>query len=182
MTSRAPVELRDARLLLRRPVLADVPLITAACQDAEMARWTTVPVPYAEQDARYFVETYAARGWTGGSPLVFAITDVSTGGYLGSIDLALDGAGAAEVGYAVAPWARGTGVCPGALRLLCRWGFDVLGLARIEWQAHVGNAASWRAAEKVGFTFEGTCRARLVQRGRRVDGWIGGLLPGKLRA
>lgn len=181
MTGMEPAELRDARLLLRRPVPTDAPAITAACRDPEMERWTTVPVPYAEQDARSFVDGHVAPGWAAGSPLVFAITDTATGGYLGSIDLAPDGAGAGEVGYAVAPWARGTGVCTDALRLLCRWGFDDLRLARIEWQAHVGNTASWRVAEKVGFTLEGTCRERLVQRGKRVDGWIGGLLPGELR-
>jgi len=35
-------------------------------------------------------------------------------------------------------------------------------------------------AEKVGFTMEGTSRARLLHRGVRVDGWSAGLLPGEL--
>ena len=35
-------------------------------------------------------------------------------------------------------------------------------------------------AEKAGFTVEGLCRRRLVQRGERRDAWIGGLLPGEL--
>jgi RimJ/RimL family protein N-acetyltransferase len=68
-----------------------------------------------------------------------------------------------------------------AARLACQWGFDALGLGRIEWWATVGNDASRRVAEKLGFTFEGTCRARLLHRGVRVDGWVGGLLPGELR-
>jgi hypothetical protein len=34
--------------------------------------------------------------------------------------------------------------------------------------------------EKVGFTVEGTCRARLPHRGERLDGWVGGLLAGEL--
>ena len=45
----------------------------------------------------------------------------------------------------------------------------------------VGNDASWRVAEKLGFTREGTCRRRLAHRGERLDGWVGGLLAGELR-
>jgi RimJ/RimL family protein N-acetyltransferase len=67
-----------------------------------------------------------------------------------------------------------------AARLTCRYGFDVLGLERIEWWALVGNDASWRVVEKLGFRREGTCRARLPHRGERLDGWVGGLLRGEL--
>jgi RimJ/RimL family protein N-acetyltransferase len=68
-----------------------------------------------------------------------------------------------------------------AARLVCRFAFEVLGLQRVEWWARVGNEGSRRVAEKLGFTMEGTCRARLLHRGERVDGWVGGLLPGDLR-
>ena len=87
-----------------------------------------------------------------------------------------------EIGYWMAPWARGQGVMTDAVRLVCDWGFDELGLGRIEWWANVGNYASRRVAEKVGFTMEGTVRARLLHRGERVDGWVAGLLPGELSA
>ena len=86
-----------------------------------------------------------------------------------------------EIGFWTAPWARGRGVMTAAARLVCRWGFDELGLERIEWWANVGNDASRRVAEKLGFTMEGTCRRRLLHRGERVDGWVGGLLRGELR-
>ena len=56
-----------------------------------------------------------------------------------------------------------------------------LGVQRLEWYANVGNMASRRVAEKVGFTVEGTLRRGLDQRGTRVDAWIGSLLPGELR-
>lgn len=176
-----PVELAAGRLLLRAPTPADVPRIVQACQDPDTQRWTTVPVPYGRADAVAFVEDYAARGWARGDLAVFAITAAGDPDFLGAIDLTFDGRGAAEAGFAVAPWARGRGVATAALRAVCRWGFEILDLGRVEWQAQVGNVASRRVAERVGFTVEGTCRARLVQRGRRYDGWIGGLLPGDLR-
>ena len=158
----------------------DIPAIVEACQDAEMVRWTSIPHPYADQHARDFL-SFAAAGWANDSQAIFAIADPVSDAYLGVMDLRLHPDESAEVGYHVAPWARGRGVGRAGLRLLCGWGLDVLGLQRIEWQAAVGNDASRRMAEAVGFVVEGTCRRRLVHRGTRVDSWIGALLPGELR-
>jgi RimJ/RimL family protein N-acetyltransferase len=176
-----PVTLSDGQVVLRPLREDDLSAIVTACQDPETVRWTTIPDPYGEAHARDFVFRYAGEGWAEDTRAVFAVADPDTDQYLGSIDLRLSPDESAEVGYAVAPWARGRGVGTAALRLICRWGLEVLGLQRIEWQAEVGNDASRRVAERVGFVVEGTCRKRLVHRGRRVDGWIGSLLPGELR-
>jgi RimJ/RimL family protein N-acetyltransferase len=101
-------------------------------------------------------------------------------GLLGVIGLHARDPTMREVGYWMAPWARGRGIMTDAVRLACGWGFDELGLGRIEWWANVGNQASRRVAEKAGFTMEGTVRARLLHRGVRVDGWGAGLLPGEI--
>jgi len=45
----------------------------------------------------------------------------------------------------------------------------------------VGNWASRRVAEKLGFTIEGTLRQRIVHRNQRQDAWTAGLLRGELR-
>ena len=46
--------------------------------------------------------------------------------YVGSIDLRLDPSdeGSAEVGFLVAPWARGKGYAAAAVRTICAWGFS----------------------------------------------------------
>jgi RimJ/RimL family protein N-acetyltransferase len=62
----------------------------------------------------------------------------------------------------------------------CRWAFGRLRLKIIEWRAEVGNLASRRVAERVGFTVEATLRRRLFHRGERVDTWVGSLLPTEL--
>jgi RimJ/RimL family protein N-acetyltransferase len=85
-----------------------------------------------------------------------------------------------EIGFWTAPWARGRGVMTDAARLVIRFGFEVLRLERIEWCALVGNDASRRVAEKLGFVQEGTARKGLLHRGERCDGWVAGLLPGEL--
>jgi RimJ/RimL family protein N-acetyltransferase len=178
-----PVELSDGRLLLRLPVRADVDDITLACQDPELQRWIPVPVPYAREHGQQWVDD-TAGSWADDHELRWVIVqreaDGEMSGPLGAIGLHARDATMREVGFWMAPWARGQGVMTDAVRLACRWGFEELGLGRIEWWANVGNYASRRVAEKVGFTMEGTARARLLHRGVRVDGWGAGLLPGEL--
>ncbi|MGZ4592995.1 MAG: GNAT family N-acetyltransferase [Actinomycetes bacterium] len=179
-----PVELSDDRLLLRLPTTADVDEITVACQDPELQRWIPVPVPYERAHGEQWVGA-TADSWAEDLELRWIITetlpDGSRSGPLGAVGLHAHDATMREIGFWAAPWARGRGVMTAAARLACRWGFEELGLARIEWWANVGNDASRRVAEKLGFQFEGTCRARLLHRGERVDGWVAGLLPGELR-
>ncbi len=181
MTVPAPLTLTDDRLLLRLPQDSDVAEITAACQDATLARWVPVPVPYDTGHAQAFVSSRAAA-WADEEhgEMTFAVTDAASGRLLAMVGLKAADPGMREIGYWTAPWARGQGVMTTAARLTCRFGFDVLGLQRIEWWAAVGNGASRRVAEKVGFTMEGTCRSRLPHRGERLDGWVGGLLAGEL--
>jgi len=177
-----PVELTDDRLLLRPPRPEDVPAIYRACQDPDIQQWTTVPSPYTQQDAEEYVSELAPTAWASGDGALFTVFDRASGELLASIALMhitereVSAGGRAELGYWCAPWARGRGVITDAARLVCRWGFEELGLARIEWYAEVGNEGSRRVAEKVGFTIEGTQRRRLVNKGERRDGWVGGLL------
>jgi RimJ/RimL family protein N-acetyltransferase len=181
------VRLTDGTLLLRRPTTDLVPEIYDACQDRALHRWlAALPDPYTEQDAVEFVAAQE-RNWVAGTERVFAVTAVDDGRLLGMIslhdvvELLAPSGGRAEVGYWVVERERRRGVVTGALRLVCRYGFEEMGLARIEWQAEVGNDPSRRAAEAVGFVFEGTCRQRLLHVGDRVDGWLAGLLPQDLR-
>lgn len=180
MTYPAPVPLTDGRLLLRLPEERDVPEITRACQDDELARWIPVPVPYAEDHARQFVADRPEKWQDDHGEMTLAVTGADDGRLLGMVGLHARDETMREIGYWTAPWARGQGVMTDAARLMCRFGFEVLGLERIEWWAAVGNDASRRVAEKLGFTFEGTCRARLLHRGERLDGWVAGLLRDEL--
>ncbi len=181
------VELTDDRLYLRPWRLGDAVAVHEACQDPEIQRWTRVPSPYTRADAEHFVDRICPAGWAMGDMATFGIFARSSGRVLASIGLSdieeLDAkqGGRAELGYWCAPWARGFGVTTAAGRMVCRWGFQALGLARIDWYAEVGNNASRRVAEKVGFTIEGVQRLRLVHRGQRCDAWTGGLLRDDLR-
>jgi len=160
----------------------DVEPCLQMCTDPDMQRWTTVPVPYERADAEHFVGTVVPRGWGDGTAWGFAVEsrdDAGTARFAGNVVLRPDGAGGAEVAYALAPWARGRGVMSRAVRLLLRWGFDERDLHVVQWRAHVGNWPSRRVAWATGFRVEGTVRGLLVARGQLHDGWIGSIARGE---
>jgi RimJ/RimL family protein N-acetyltransferase len=108
----AAPELTDGPdLVLRLPLPRDVVDIVAHCRDPDFQRWTTVPVPYHESHAQEFL-TRVAEGWWA-NVARFAIA--YGGRFAGSVDLRFDGIGGAEVGFGLAPWARGKGVMTRAL-------------------------------------------------------------------
>ena len=47
--------------------------------------------------------------------------------------------------------------------------FEALGNRRVEWKCEARNTASRRAAERFGFTYEGTFRQHMVVKGRNRD-------------
>ena len=56
-----------------------------------------------------------------------------------------------------------------AIFLLARHAFEDLGHRRLEWKCNAANEASKRAAERFGFTYEGTFRQHLVVKGANRD-------------
>lgn len=174
-----PTEITAGRLHLRPWQEGDQDVLVRAGNDPDSARWTNVPAPYTRADADTWVRETAPRGWADGSALSFAVCDSTTSEVLAGVALRRGAdPDVWDVGFWCVPEHRGGGVVPEALGSLCRWGFGALGAARIEWMAKVGNYASLRCAQKAGFQVEGVLRQGMVLRGKHVDGWIAGLLPG----
>jgi RimJ/RimL family protein N-acetyltransferase len=171
--------LRDEAVVLRPWTLDDVPAVTQACQDPEIPRWTTVPTPYSEEDARMWLRSATDPELE--DQLNFAMTKVDDGSLVGSMSLWVIRRGVGEFGYWAAPEARGHGYTPRALRLIAEWAFDELQLPRLQLGTFPGNRASERVAEKVGFSPEGVLRSYMEQRGVRRDVRMWSLLPGELR-
>jgi RimJ/RimL family protein N-acetyltransferase len=153
-----------------------IPAIHAACQDPEIPRWIPlIPRPYELEHARAFVADELGLG-----PYQLAI--VEDGRVVGSIGLHVDEPSASgHIGYWCVRDARGRGVVTRALRRLCRFAFDELGLARLELIADPDNRASQRVAEKAGFQREAVLRSHLLHPdGRRRDSVMFSLLPDEL--
>jgi RimJ/RimL family protein N-acetyltransferase len=173
-----PVEISAGRLHLRPFDSGDAEAVHLACQDQDIQRFTSIPSPYREEDAREYVESTCPSGWATGRFAAFAVVDSVSAELLAHVSLARIGLVdpfAADIGYWCAPWARRRGVATQAVQAVCRWGLGGLGLRRIGWRAEVGNTAARRTAEKAGFTMDGIVRGVLTRRGARVDAWVGSL-------
>ncbi|HEV7183582.1 MAG TPA: GNAT family N-acetyltransferase [Leifsonia sp.] len=183
---REPVVLTGPRVVLSIPGESDVDRIAEVCQDATVARWTTIPVPYSRADAEGFVFDLVTGGWARGTNCTWAIRSEPRGLLKGMIGLDGIGDGQAEVGYWLAPDARGRGLMTEAAALVVEYAFAAesslsvappgLGLQRLVWHAYIGNAASASVARRAGFHYEGLRRLGGLQRGIRLDDWQAGLL------
>jgi RimJ/RimL family protein N-acetyltransferase len=162
--------LTDGVVTLRAATPDDVDPAHRMCQDPEMQRWTTIPVPYERENAVHFLTEMMPAGWRDGGTRGWVIE--YDGQFAGSIDLRDSEGGAGEVGFAVAPWARGSGVMTRALKVVVRHAFDDLGWDRVIWRAFVGNWGSRRVAWKCGFRGLVVVPGGGVARGVRHDEWI----------
>jgi RimJ/RimL family protein N-acetyltransferase len=178
-----PVEgLSDGVVRLRVMAEADLPAIVAACQDPEIPRWTRVPEPYGESEARSWFEQEREQR-SRGEQLGLLVVDHDDGHLEGSVGIVhVDRQeGRCELGYWMARENRGRGLATRAVRLLSGWVFENLPIDRIEIHAEPENAASRRVAERAGFSFEGVLRSYLVNKGVRRDAASYSLLRGELR-
>jgi RimJ/RimL family protein N-acetyltransferase len=172
-----PVTLTSERLALRVPGPSDATAVYAACQDPDIQRWVPIPSPYGEQHAKVFVETVIPDGWRRDTVYTFGVFPLSGGPLLGAVNVHVRPFATWEVGYWTVKEHRGLGYATEAVLALARWAFTEHAVARLEWRAEAGNAASRAVAERIGFVFEGTLRGAVTTRGTQRDLWIGGLLP-----
>lgn len=159
----------------------DAATLAILCRDDDIARWTNAPSDYREADGRSYIrrveeERRAGRG------VYYAVVDAASDRLLGACDLRISPADphVGEVGFLLGAHARGRGRMARAVRLIARWGFEELGLRRIEVLVHPENLAAARVAESACFTREGLLRAYREKHGEREDRVVFSLLPADL--
>ena len=151
--------------------------LNALAQDPDVQRNTYVPSPPPADFGTTWLESYE-RAREEGTREGFAIVDAEDGSFLGiAVAIRIDEAAKeAELGYILAPEARGRGAATEALRELTEWGF-ARGLQRLELRGDADNEASRRVAERCGYTLEGILRSVYFKEGRRTDMFIYSRLP-----
>jgi RimJ/RimL family protein N-acetyltransferase len=172
--------LTDGTVTLRAHREDDLEAMVEQWQDPVSQAWTSIPVPYARADAQRYVRELAPGGWASDQRWTFAV-EARRGGasaYAGSVLLRNLGDRRGEVAFGAHPLARGTGVMERALRLLLPWGFEERDLATVGWFAFPGNWPSRRLVWRLGFSFDGTLRGWIDQRGVLRDAWTGALRRG----
>jgi RimJ/RimL family protein N-acetyltransferase len=154
-----------------------VDAVSRLVEDADVQRETLVPAPPPPGFARSWLARYE-EGRAEGTREGFAVVD-GDGTFLGlALAVQIDrSAQTVELGYVVAPKARGRGVARRALQLLTEWAFAELGALRIELRIAVDNRPSSRVAQRAGYVREGILRSLYFKQGRRRDFEVWSRLP-----
>ncbi len=123
----------------------------------ELRSWLTWANGPTMEATRTFAERSPAL-WREGREHPFVV--VEDGEIVGAVALHVPypQRGMGELGYWVRTDRAGRGVCTEAARAAVEFGFEAIGLYRIELRAGVENLASQRVAEKLGFKREGLLR------------------------
>lgn len=107
---------------------------------------------------------------------VFTIVDPISDKPIGMISVRPDSQNfRGDIGLWLGEMYQGRGYGTQTVRKLVEYGFEHLGLEKIEACVFTGNWASRRVFEKNGFLLEGTIRSAIRKRGLAVDEWLFGL-------
>ena len=175
----SPFEGKLIRLRAREP--EDEPRYYRWLNDPEVTEYLLLRYPVSHVFERQWLEddggpTYEKAG--------FAIETLTDGQHIGSITLrgAAPELRMAVLGIFVGEksfWDGGYGT--DAMRTVCRFGFDMMNLHRIELDVYAENLRAVRVYENVGFVVEACRRRANFQFGRYHDLLTMGLIEGELR-
>ncbi|WP_371660097.1 GNAT family N-acetyltransferase [Streptomyces sp. NBC_00280] len=160
--------LTGGKAVLRPFTEADAEVIAEIVEDPEVIRFTFEP------DTVITMEQL--RSWYGSRSaqtdrLDLAVTDRATGELVGEVVLYEWNPAARSCTFRtlLGPSGRGRGLGTEATRLIVAYGFEQLGLHRIELQAYAHNHRALRVYEKVGFVVEGVRREVQLRDGEWAD-------------
>ncbi|SMX31801.1 GNAT family N-acetyltransferase [Actibacterium lipolyticum] len=114
---------------------------------------------------------WAVEAAASSDPYFYAIKDLETGRFAGQASFLriAPEAGSIEVGYInFSPALQRTRAATEAMYLMMRWAFEA-GYRRYEWKCNALNIQSRRAAQRLGFSYEGVFRQATVVKGRNRD-------------
>lgn len=168
--TRTPIAGHYCRLEPLDPDVHAADLYAAYAEDREHRNWTYLfagPFPSFEAYLEW-MNTHCRKD----DPLFYAIIDPHTGKAVGvaSYLRIQPEVGVIEVGHIhFSPLLQKTPAATEAMYLMMRRVFDELGYRRYEWKCDSLNTPSRRAAERLGFQFEGIFRQAIVYKGRNRD-------------
>jgi RimJ/RimL family protein N-acetyltransferase len=179
------IELSDGAILLRTLREEDVNALYEAAREsiAEVSVWLPwCHENYSIEETRGFIGSRESAA-QGGEWYSFGIFEKDGGRFLGGVGINFINRvhQMANLGYWVRTGATGRGIATAATRLAAKFGFEQLGLQRLEIVIAVANRGSQRVAEKAGATREGVLRNRLLIRGESLDAVLFSLVPEDLK-
>ncbi len=171
-----PDRLDDGEVALR-PMRASDATPAAAAFRADPQLGVFLGLEEDPDEARMRSRIEAAPGEAEeGTSVLLAVADAATDAFMGEVLLYMFAwkHQRCEIGFWLAEPYRRRGAGVRAVALALDWVFRTLDIARVEMNTTPDNPAVPSLAAGLGFTREGTLRARNLERGRRVDVvWFG---------
>lgn len=149
---------------LRRTDSQDMHEYAADPSVTEFLLWSPhTSVSYTWEYLKYVENRYAV-----GDFYDWAVIESESGKMIGTCGFAsIDTVNnSAQIGYVLNPAYHRQGIAVEAAKEVMRFGFDTLGLHRIEARFMQGNDASRKVMEKLGMTFEGFARDSMFVKGK----------------
>ncbi len=167
------------RLRVREP--EDEPLLHSWFNDPDVTEHLTMRYPLSHKSEKEFIEAKYNPTY---KEAEFGIETLADGCLIGGAGLFNTSPEnrSAELGIAIgdkAFWDGGYGT--DTMRTLCRFGFDMMNLHRIQLDVYEGNARAQHVYEKVGFQVEAVRRQAHYKFGHYMNVVVMGLLEGELR-
>jgi RimJ/RimL family protein N-acetyltransferase len=138
--------------------------------DGQPQLWTYIGA-YGPFDTYEDFAAHIERFSASPDPYVYAIVDKDKGpvGYFTLMEIRPQHR-VIEVGHVMySPALQKSPLATEAQYLLAKYIFETLGYRRYEWKCHALNAASRRAGQRFGFSYEGLVRQDLIAKGRNRD-------------
>lgn len=171
-------EMQSTRLRLREFQLSDYKMVHSYASDADLVKFMPWG-PNTENETRAFLtRNFKYQSDIPRKNFDMAITDASTGEYLGSAGLMVRSyeSGVGFIGYILKREAHGKGYATEASEALLKFGFETLGLHRIEATCDEKNAASFKVMQRIGMHKEGLLRDNMMVKGSRRSTYICAIL------
>jgi len=139
-------------------------------------RWTTQTMES--------IQSFVASKIESDLEYLFAIIEKETDQHIGNIKIGPVNSHHmyADVSYFIGEkscW--GKGYATDAIRLITRFGFEELGLYKVQAGVYENNIGSMKALKKVGFVQEGCLRKQLLSDGNREDHLLFGIFEDEVR-
>jgi ribosomal-protein-alanine N-acetyltransferase len=162
--------LETDRLILRKMILGDTEAVFAYASDPEVTRYVIWDAHRTIEDSEIFLRSVAER-YENAEVADWGIVYKGNGRFIGGCGIVgwdLENA-RAEIGYVLSRQYWGQGLMPEAVRAMIAFGFEKMGLNRLEARCITENTASARVMEKAGMLYEGTLRQREFIKGAYRD-------------
>ena len=162
------MELKSGNIVLRALRVSDAKRLSELANNEKISRNLRdgFPNPYTVADAENFLAKF-----TNQDPLTFFGIEYN-GEYVGNISLVPCEdiyRMSAEIGYFIGEPYWNKGIVTTAVKLIIDYGFNHLGIVRIQTGIFEYNTASQRVLEKCGFVKEGVFRKSVFKQGKLWD-------------